>query len=109
MRGDAFLGKAVHFFGSDLELDALTLGADDRGMERLVEVGLGHADKILEASRHGRPERMDEPENGVAIYLGIGDDPDRDQVVDVLKSDPLFQHLLIDAVKVLGPALYLAL
>ena len=52
---------------------------------------------------------MDEPEDGVAVYLGIGDDPDRDQVVNVLKSDPLLLHLLVDAVKVLRPALYLAL
>ncbi len=52
MRGDAELGDLVHLAGPDLRLDALTLGADDAGMERAVVVGLGRRDVVLEAARH---------------------------------------------------------
>src|SRR5512147_540602 len=85
VRGDAFLGHAVHFVGADLEFDALPFGADDGRMERLIEIGFRNADKILESARYRRPERVDEPQDGVAVHLGISDDPDRNEVVDVLE------------------------
>ena len=109
MGRDAFLGDPVHFLGPDLELHALALGADDRGMERLVEVGLGNADEVLEPARDRGPEGMDEPQDGVAVDLGVRDDADGAQVVDVLEGDALLQHLLVDAVEMLGPPLHLAL
>ena len=109
VRGNAFLGEPVHLLGPDLEFHPLSLGADDRGMERLVEVRLRNADEILEPAGHRGPERMDQTQDGVAVDLAVGNDPDRDQVVNILERDPLLQHLLINAVEMLRPPLYLAL
>jgi len=44
---DTLLGEPVHLLGAKLELHALSLGPDDRRMERLVEVGLGTPMKSL--------------------------------------------------------------
>ena len=53
MRGHAVLGDLVHAARADLDLDDLVLGlAQHGGMERLVAVGLGKGDVVLDA-RHG--------------------------------------------------------
>jgi hypothetical protein len=39
--GDAVLGDLVHLPGADLHLEGDALGADDRGVQALVAVGLG--------------------------------------------------------------------
>ena len=49
MRGDAVLRVRVHVERSDLNLDALALRADDRGVQGLVAVGLRQSDVVLEA------------------------------------------------------------
>ncbi len=58
VRGDAVLGAAVHVPGADLQLDRLALGADHRGVQRLVHVELGHRDVVLEPARHRAPPRV---------------------------------------------------
>ena len=78
-------------------------------MEGLVKVRFGNADEILEPAGHRRPERMDQAQDRVAVDLAVGDDPDRDQVIHIFEGDPLLQHLLVDAVKMLGPSLHLTL
>src|SRR5437879_752628 len=43
--GDAFFRDAVHLPGADLDLDRIALGADDRGVERLVHVDVGRSEE----------------------------------------------------------------
>jgi hypothetical protein len=51
---------------------------------------------------------VDEPECGVAIAGGLHDDPDADQIVDVLEGAVLLLHLPVDRVVVLGAAGHLS-
>ena len=44
------------------------------------------------------------PERGPAVLLGVDDDPDGDQVVDVVELLAPDHHLLVDRPEVLGPA-----
>ena len=67
VRGDALLGDPVHLVGADLDLDALAPRTDDRRVERLVHVGLGQRDVVLEAPRHRRPLRVHDAERRVAV------------------------------------------
>src|SRR5438105_2218856 len=49
VRGDTFLGDTVHFMGANLNFDALSVGSDHAGVERLIHVDLGQGDIILES------------------------------------------------------------
>ncbi|MNR16705.1 hypothetical protein D3C85_1333240 [compost metagenome] len=51
MGGDAVVGHLFHFTGADLDLDRNTVHAEQRGVQRLIAVGLGDRDVILEAPR----------------------------------------------------------
>ena len=48
MGGHPVLGPGVHFDGAYLELHLLALRTHDSGVERLVEVELGHGHVVLE-------------------------------------------------------------
>src|SRR5262249_33460928 len=47
--GDAFLGEAVHVLGADLDLEGLA-AMQDRGVQRLVEIGPGKGEIVLKAA-----------------------------------------------------------
>src|SRR5690606_2289711 len=104
VRGDALLRHLVHLVGADLDLDAIADGADDRRVKRLVHVLLRHRDVVLEATRNGLPQGVDEAERLVAIRNRLGDDPEGDDVVDVFEIDALLTHLAPDRVKMLPAA-----
>jgi hypothetical protein len=53
VRGDAGLGHRVHGLGADLELHRRAQRAHQRGVQRLVAVGLGDGDVVLEAPGTG--------------------------------------------------------
>ena len=104
MRGDAVLGGLVHLDGSNLNLDGPTVGTDHRGVQRLVEVGLGRSDVVLEAPRQRVPERVDRAESRVAVGHALRDHAEGDEVVDVRELPALANHLLVDGPEVLGAA-----
>ncbi len=104
VRRDAALGDQVHLSGPDLDLEGLAGLADHRRMERLVEVGLGHRDVVLDPPRHGPPELVDHAEGGVAIP-GLGHDhPEGQDVVKLRDLDAVALHLEPDGVVALHPA-----
>ena len=51
MGGDAVVGHFFHFTGADLNLDRNTVHAEQGGVQRLIAVGLGDRNVILEAPR----------------------------------------------------------
>ena len=77
---------------------------DHRGMQRLVEVRPGDGDEVLDAARDGVPLVVDDAERRVAVLHRIGDDAQRQQVVDLVQADLLPLHLLVDRVGALHPA-----
>ena len=103
--GNAVLGLLMHLVGSNLNLERAGRGADNRRMERLVVVDLGHGDIVFEATGHGVPQRMHRAERGVAIAHRMRDDTQCHQVVDLGEFLALALHLLVDGPIVLGTAI----
>ena len=85
VRGDAALGPLVHLAGADLHLDGLAAGPDHRRVQALVEVELRHRDVVLEPAQHRLPAAVDGAERGVAVLHRVDDDPDADEVEDVVE------------------------
>ena len=102
--GDAVLGDAVHLGGADLDLDLVALGALDHGVQRLVTVALGLGDVVLEPLGTVPPALVEVAERG-PTGPGVGhDDPEGQQVVDLLELELLGLHLAVHAVQVLAAA-----
>jgi hypothetical protein len=109
VRRDAELGAPVHLLGAHLDLDRLALGADDRGVQRLVEVELGRVDVVLEAARHRRPQGVDRPEHGPAVAVLLDHHTQAHEVEDLVELLAAHDHLLVDAPEVLGPPAHVGL
>ena len=101
--GNAVLRGAVHLEGADLHLEGLAL-VDHGGVQRLVHVRLGHGDVVLEAARNLGPHGVHYAQHEVAVLLGVDQNAQRDQIVDLVEGLVLGLHLLVDGVEVLGPA-----
>ena len=101
-----FLGNPIHLPGADLHLHEFTVRADNRGMHRLVVVGLRGADKILYASGHRRPVGMHHTKGLVTFGDRINNDPEGNLVIYLLQRDFLGNDFFVDRVKVFGAAYY---
>jgi hypothetical protein len=66
-------------------------------------VVLGHGDIVLKPALYGRPDPMDEPQEGIAVVLRFAEDADTQKIEDLLELLVLVFHLLVDGVEVLGP------
>ena len=106
--GNAVLGLPVHLLGADLHLDPLAVRANDRSVQALVAIGLGHGDVVLETAVHGLPLLVHKTEHRIAVLDVLDDDPEGHDVVHFVKGQGLGQHLLVDAVLVLDAAVDLA-
>ncbi len=105
MRGDALFGDAVHVLGADLDFELVAAFGDERGVQRLVEVGPRHGDEVFEAAGHGTPDAVQQAEDGVAVGLGFGDDANGEEVVDLLDGDVVRDELLLDGEEALDAGL----
>uniref|UniRef100_A0A0N5A0C0 NAD-specific glutamate dehydrogenase n=1 Tax=Parastrongyloides trichosuri TaxID=131310 RepID=A0A0N5A0C0_PARTI len=105
VRRNAVFGLLVHGMGADLHLDGHAFGADHRGVQRLVAVGLGDRDVVLEPPRHARPGAMDHPQGRIAVGLGVDDHPERVDVGKGRKADRLALQLAPDGIGRLFPSL----
>ena len=109
MRGDAALGDVVHLGRPDLDLDWLALRPDHGRVEALVAVGLWDGDEVAEARRERRVQRRKDRVRAPAVFAAllvgaVEDDPDGEQVVDVVEPDALRAELAPDRVDALRPA-----
>ncbi|MNX50122.1 hypothetical protein D3C86_807400 [compost metagenome] len=100
MGGDAVVGHLFHFTGADLDLDRNTVHAEQRGVQRLIAVGLGDRDVILEAPRQRFVQIMHSTQHAVAGIDLVDDDPERVDVHDLVEGPTLAAHFLVDAVEV---------
>jgi hypothetical protein len=78
--------------------------ADHGGVDRAVVVLLGRRDVVLEAARHHRPGRVDDPERAVAVLDLIDDDAEAENVGELLEGDRFALHLAEDRIRLLAPA-----
>ena len=109
VRRDAELRGAVHLARSDLDLERFAARADDRGVQRLVHVGLGHRHVVLEAAGDRLPQGMDRAEGRVGVAHGVDQDANPDQVVDLVELLAADHHLLVDGIQVFRTAFDLCL
>ena len=105
---DTVFRRAVHLFRPDLDLERLAEVGDDGGVQRLIEVGFGGRDIVLDAPRDGLPLLVDLAEYLITLVHRSDDDPDGGQIVDLIERLVLVLHLFIDGVEVFGPAEHLA-
>ena len=99
----------VHFGRSDLQLDRLTLGADDRRVKRLVQVEFRGGDVVLEPPGNRSPPGVDRAEHCIAVAHRVHEDPNPDEVVDLVELATPHDHLLVDRVVLLGATRHAAL
>ncbi|CAB4323439.1 unannotated protein [freshwater metagenome] len=98
------LGPLVHLQSADLHLEGFGPGADHRGVQGLIQVELRHRYVILEPTLDRLPCGVDRAESRVTVLHCLDDDPDADEVEDVVEITTFHHHLLVDAPEVFGPA-----
>src|SRR5699024_12366264 len=81
-------------------------GLDDGGVQSLVAVGLGGGDIVLEPVGQRVVHIVDQAQGAVALGDGVQDDADGVDVVDLVKGFVLDEHLAVNAVDALDPALH---
>jgi hypothetical protein len=64
-------------------------GPDDGGVQRLVHIGLGACDVVLEFDVDGFPQRVDVAQGLVALGYRFQDDAKGYDVVDILEAQIL--------------------
>ena len=109
MSSNTVFGNAVHFPSTDLDFDGLPSRPDDRRVQGLIVIGLRHGDVVLEAVRQGLPQAVDDAQDAIAVLDVVDDDADGEKVIDLAQVAVIFLHLLINAVKMLGPAVDFAM
>ena len=103
VRRDTILCRLVHLPGADLHLKGNTLGADHRGVQALVHIGLGGRNVVLESAGHQIEQVVDMSQHVVAIGDGIHDDPEGIDVIQLIHGLVLGVHLPVNGVNVLDP------
>src|SRR5215211_8147145 len=104
VRRDAILRRRVHFRGPDLYLQQLPFVGHDGRVKRLVHVEFGHRYVVLEAARDRLPDRVYDAKGAVAVAHAVDDDPEAGEVVDLVELLVATDHLVVDGVEVLDPA-----
>ena len=94
----------VHVIGADLHLEGNALLPDDGGVERLVHIGLGCGNIILEPAQNGLVDIVDHTQDVIAVLHRVHQHTEGEQVVQLLHGLLLEVHFPIDAVGVLHPA-----
>ena len=101
MRRDTVFCHLVHFRGADLDFKRDTIAANNRGVQRLVAVGLGRGNIVLKSSRNGLIQVMHIAQNVIAVGHGVYDDAHGADVVDFIHGLVLGVHLAINRVDML--------
>ena len=98
VRRYAMLGALVHVERADLDLHRLATRTDHRRMQGLVQIELRHCDVVFKATRDRIPAPMQRPQDSIAVLDRLHEDPDRNQVKDLVERLPTHDHLLVDRV-----------
>ena len=104
VRGHAGFGDPVHVGGADLDLDRRAEGAEQDRVQRLVAVGLGDRDVVLELAGNRLVQRMQRTQRQIAGRLVAHHHAKTVDVEHFGKRQVLFLHLAVDAVEVLFAA-----
>ena len=75
-------------------------------MKRLVHIWLRHGNIVLESARDRGVILMDHSESRITVLDIIYNDPDCEEIIDLVKCLVLVDHLFVDGEKVLRTSLY---
>ena len=98
VRGHAGFGQPVHVGGADLHFDRGAVGAEQDRVQRLVAVGLGNGDVILELAGNRLVQAMQRTQRQIAGRLVAYHHAKAVDVEYFGECQVLFLHLAIDAV-----------
>src|SRR2546421_12951166 len=102
MRRDTVLGGAVHVPRADLDLVQLPARTEYGRVERLVAVGLGTRDVVLDPLLQRRPGMVDDAEDVITVRDTVHEHPHGQEVVDLFERLAALLHLLENRPEVLG-------
>ena len=107
--GQPAFGDFIHAAGTDLDFDPAPLLPHHGDVQGFVAVRLRNGQPVLEPGRVGGVHVGDDgvhlPAGGFFLgQLGVEDDADGEEVVDILKGDFLLLQLVPDGADGLGPA-----
>ena len=106
--GNTGFGNTVHFPGSYLNFAALTRRPDDRGVQRLVHIGLGPGNIIFEFMINRLPHGVNKPQGFITLGDGAENDSKGNNIVDFLKWKVLVNHFVVNAEIILISSQHLA-
>ena len=109
MGGHAVLRRLMHLPGADLHLEGDALPAHHGGVQRLVVVGLGGADIVLEAAQHRLKHVVDAAQHVIAGGYVVHNHPKGVQIEDLVEGFALGVHFAVDGIDMLEPPVYPAL
>ena len=98
VRGDARFGDAVHVVRADLHFQRRAERAEQRRVQRLVAVGLGDGDVVLELAGDGLVQLVQHAERRVAVGLVGHQHAHAVDVEHLRERVALLAHLLVDGV-----------
>ena len=100
VRGHTGFGDFVHANGADLQFHRRAIGAEQRRVQRLVAVGFGDRDVILEFARERFVECMQGTQRQIAGGDILDDDAKAVNIQHLGKRDALFEHFFVDRRKI---------
>ncbi len=85
-----------------MHLDRFAARTDDRRVQRLVQILFRLGDVIVKLTGNRRPQTVNDPQHDIAVARVGNDDPNRANIVNLIKVSTLAHHFVVDAVNVLG-------
>ena len=92
----------MHVARTNLHLDRLATRTDDRRVQGLIQVELGHCDVVLESPHYRLPMTVDRAKRCVAVLDRIDDDTNGHQIEDFIEVATLADHLFVQAPQMLA-------
>ena len=99
--GDPKFGNLMHFMGTNLDFNWRAFWSYDRRMKRLIHVGFWHCNIIFKTSGHRFPFRMNRAKYRITIFNRIDNNPNRQQIINLVKLFFLIDHLAINRIDML--------
>ncbi len=105
VRCNPFFSNPVHFFGAYLYFELKSFFGNDGGVKRLIKIRFRKRDKIFESSRNRAPQLVDDAERAITVPNVVRDNPECDEIVNLIHIDALPSHLIVNAVNSLDPVM----
>ena len=104
MGRNAVFGGIMHLPGADLHLKGDFFLADDGGVQRLIHIGLGGGDIILEPVGQGTEHIVDNTQHIVTVVNRVHNHPHGVDVVNFVEGTALHIHLAVNTRNALDTA-----